>query len=308
MSYEFCSKFHTLSGSAKILKTKQKFWKPVKIWQSYRKFKGGNSFETQCITCRQWPKLWWLSVFKIVRHCARTHDSPIQMTGCQSVRTGEVSHYAEAIRPFFVVSAKWIIPLKRWRNSWGKLCWLRSSKMLQLGMSYVRTHRDGPLPLLAAETTVCWLALLHALKTVFTARRKASFASPVYMLRAACPHNNNACKCNNGPPAWSGLAFLAAHHLYNYICYCNVPTCLIIKMEIKCDDDAHDDVCPSHSGIVSKRGNAEGRGLHRRVARCLQFSDTKSKHGWWGRPCPCKIWVQRGRPPVKQPSCTHFVV
>ena len=30
------------------------------------------------------------------RHCARTHDSPIQMTGCQSVRTGEVPHHAAA--------------------------------------------------------------------------------------------------------------------------------------------------------------------------------------------------------------------
>ena len=29
----------------------QKFWKSVKIWQSYRKFKGGNFFETQCIYC-----------------------------------------------------------------------------------------------------------------------------------------------------------------------------------------------------------------------------------------------------------------
>ena len=27
----------------------QKFWKSVKIWQSYREFKGGNFFETQCI-------------------------------------------------------------------------------------------------------------------------------------------------------------------------------------------------------------------------------------------------------------------
>jgi len=27
----------------------QKFWKSVKIWQSYRLFKGGNFFETQCI-------------------------------------------------------------------------------------------------------------------------------------------------------------------------------------------------------------------------------------------------------------------
>jgi len=25
------------------------FWKSVKIWQSYREFKGGNFFETQCI-------------------------------------------------------------------------------------------------------------------------------------------------------------------------------------------------------------------------------------------------------------------
>ena len=28
-------------------------------------------------------------------------------------------------------------------------------------------------------------------------------------------------------------------------------------------------VCPSHSDIVSKRGNAEGCGLHHRVAQCL---------------------------------------
>ena len=27
----------------------EKFWKSVKIWQSYRDFKGGNFFETQCI-------------------------------------------------------------------------------------------------------------------------------------------------------------------------------------------------------------------------------------------------------------------
>ena len=26
----------------------QKFWKSVKVWQSYREFKGGNVFETQC--------------------------------------------------------------------------------------------------------------------------------------------------------------------------------------------------------------------------------------------------------------------
>ena len=29
----------------------QKFWKSINIWQSYREFKGGNFFETQCIYC-----------------------------------------------------------------------------------------------------------------------------------------------------------------------------------------------------------------------------------------------------------------
>jgi len=28
----------------------QKFWKSVKTWQSYRQFKGGNFFESQCTT------------------------------------------------------------------------------------------------------------------------------------------------------------------------------------------------------------------------------------------------------------------
>jgi len=28
----------------------QKCWKSVKIWQSYRQFKGRNCFESQCIT------------------------------------------------------------------------------------------------------------------------------------------------------------------------------------------------------------------------------------------------------------------
>jgi len=41
LSYGFYSKFHTLSSSAKILNM-------VKIWQSYRQFKGGNFFEIQC--------------------------------------------------------------------------------------------------------------------------------------------------------------------------------------------------------------------------------------------------------------------
>ena len=47
----------------------QKFWKSVKIWQSYREFKGGNFFETQCIflpVCngiRSWFKAYAYSGF-----------------------------------------------------------------------------------------------------------------------------------------------------------------------------------------------------------------------------------------------------
>jgi len=41
VSWGFCSKFYTLSS-------KTKFWKSVKIWQSYTEFKGGTFFETQC--------------------------------------------------------------------------------------------------------------------------------------------------------------------------------------------------------------------------------------------------------------------
>jgi len=40
LSYGFCCKFHTLSSSTNTLK------KSVKIWQSYREFKGGNFFQT----------------------------------------------------------------------------------------------------------------------------------------------------------------------------------------------------------------------------------------------------------------------
>jgi len=52
VSYRFCSKFHTLSNSAKIGKS---IGKSIKIRQSYRELKGGNSlsFETQCISWEQ---------------------------------------------------------------------------------------------------------------------------------------------------------------------------------------------------------------------------------------------------------------
>ena len=49
ISYGFCSKFHTLSTPAV-----QKFWKSVKISQSYREFKGGNFFR-HSVECVTWP-------------------------------------------------------------------------------------------------------------------------------------------------------------------------------------------------------------------------------------------------------------
>ena len=63
-------------------------------------------------------------------------------------------------------------------------------------------------------------------------------------------------------------------------------------------------VRPSHFGIVSKRGNAEGCGLYRRVAQCLKYPD--AKNDWWGRRCPDKMWVQRGRPPAKTAEHAHI--
>ena len=43
----------------------QKFWKSVKIWQSYRQFKGGNFFETQCMHVFVWV---WLCVWRLDFH------------------------------------------------------------------------------------------------------------------------------------------------------------------------------------------------------------------------------------------------
>ena len=57
MSYGFCSKFHVLSNCANF------FEKSVKIWRSYREFKCGNFFETQCISClKEHSVAWTLSL------------------------------------------------------------------------------------------------------------------------------------------------------------------------------------------------------------------------------------------------------
>ena len=49
-----------------------------------------------------------------------------------------------------------------------------------------------------------------------------------------------------------------------------------------------------------------------RERRGILFSPSGSplslvKNGWWGRPCPDEIWVQRGRPPAKDVSATFHM-
>ena len=63
-------------------------------------------------------------------------------------------------------------------------------------------------------------------------------------------------------------------------------------------------VCPSHSRIVSKWRNAEGRGLHHWVAQCHGFLVPRMVAG--GRPCPGKIWVQRCRLLCENSRAVHI--
>ena len=81
MLYRFCSKFHTLYSSAKNCKS-------IKIWQSYREFKGGNFFETPCI------------FNKHLRHCDLTfwklRDTPIP-TSISDIVAWQYARYTQYI-------------------------------------------------------------------------------------------------------------------------------------------------------------------------------------------------------------------
>jgi len=61
---------------------------------------------------------------------------------------------------------------------------------------------------------------------------------------------------------------------------------------------------PSHSSIVSKRGNAEGCGLCLGYHSVSSFLMPRMVDGGW--PCPGKIWVQRGWPPAKTADLYTF--
>ena len=75
----------------------QKFWKSVKIWQSYREFNGGNFFETQCI--------YWCACFVCKScHWLITANLHIQTTrsrlSCISYRTSKT--FAKLILDYFL--------------------------------------------------------------------------------------------------------------------------------------------------------------------------------------------------------------
>ena len=70
MSIGFCSKFHTLSSTAK-------FWKSVKIWQSYRELKGGNFLRHSVDSKVADPSR---NVYQMLEHMANLINSPETMT------------------------------------------------------------------------------------------------------------------------------------------------------------------------------------------------------------------------------------
>ena len=63
-------------------------------------------------------------------------------------------------------------------------------------------------------------------------------------------------------------------------------------------------VCLSHSGLVSKRGNAEGYGLHRRVASVSSFLMPRMVDG--DDPVQVKFECKEVDALWKQLSCKHF--
>ena len=64
-------------------------------------------------------------------------------------------------------------------------------------------------------------------------------------------------------------------------------------------------VCPSHSDIVSKQGNAEGCCLHHRVAQCLRVF--RYQEWLMADDCPSKLSVQRGLPHCKNSRSVHIL-
>ena len=57
-----------------------------------------------------------------------------------------------------------------------------------------------------------------------------------------------------------------------------------------------------HTSVLCQ--NSEGCGLHRREPSVSSLLMPRMVDG--GRPCPGKIWVQRGRPPVKTAELYTF--
>ena len=64
-------------------------------------------------------------------------------------------------------------------------------------------------------------------------------------------------------------------------------------------------VCLTHSGIISKQGNAKGCNLYHRVAQCVLFSG--AKNGWRGTINPLQIKVEyKEVDPCEKSRAAHF--
>ena len=90
----------------------------------------------------------------------------------------------------------------------------------------------------------------------------------LFINQSISKNTNNACKCNNGRPAWWALAFLAACHLCNSI-FLHCIYCLFVEMQIKYDDDDDDEWMNS-----STQGSTDFQRpvWNRRILQCALWS------------------------------------
>jgi len=63
-------------------------------------------------------------------------------------------------------------------------------------------------------------------------------------------------------------------------------------------------VCPSLFGNMCQNQEMQRDAVFTSGTPGSLFSD--AKNGCWGRPCPGKIWVKRGRPPAKTTELYKF--
>ena len=116
-----------------------------------------------------------------------------------------------------------------------------------------------------------WLLVLQTIMTVTTV--PAHYCMSVQNLTGLmCGHEFcRDCWCQYLTVKIMDEGMGQVRHFILTICLIRIVYCVVIySMPQRCYGKAvHRSICPSHAGIVSKRGNAEGCGLHLRVAQCL---------------------------------------